>query len=114
MLAHKKSKKFDPEEDKTAYFEQEFKICPRCKQEYTGTCPISCASCPMEADESAAEDEDDEGKKDFDDIEHLGEVLDEDKDADRLTEEEDEIPERDLREKGRQPSRRVVGKAHAR
>lgn len=97
MSSHMRSKKFDPEENETAYFEQEYKTCPRCKQEYTGSCPISSASCPMEADENPRdEEEDDEEKKDFDDVAHLGAVLKNDDEADALTDETDEIPEGDL------------------
>jgi hypothetical protein len=95
MIAHKKSKKFDPEEDETAYFETEFKMCRRCKQEYTGSCPISSASCPMEAEEKAAGD-DDEEDSDFDDVGNVDAVLTKDKDADAITDEEGEIPPEDL------------------
>ena len=94
MIAHKRSKKFDPEEDETAYFEPQFKICRRCKQEYTGACPIACASCPMEADDSEVADEEEES--DFDDVKNLKEVLTKDDEADEAAEEKDEIPEEDL------------------
>lgn len=95
MIAHRRSKKFDPEEDETAYFETQFKICRRCKQEYTGACPISSASCPMEAEESDATEEEDEGN-DFDDVENLNEVLTKDEEADEAAEEDGEIPAEDL------------------
>jgi hypothetical protein len=93
MIAHKRSNKFDPEDNETSLFEEEVKICRRCKQEYTGSCPIASASCPMENED--ASDEEDEGK-DFDDVDNLDAVLADDKEADRLTEEEDEIPPEDL------------------
>ena len=91
MMAHRKTKRFDPEEDETSYFEQEFKTCRRCKQEYTGSCPIASSSCPMEQADANAEDDDDE-KKDFDDVENLGEVLTDDEEADELTEEAGDAP----------------------
>ncbi len=94
MIAHKRSKKFDPEEDETAYFETQFKMCRRCKQEYTGTCPIACASCPMEADDTEVVDE--EEQSDFDDVGNVNEVLTKDAEADKAAEESDEIPEEDL------------------
>jgi hypothetical protein len=97
MIAHRKSKKFDPEEDETAYFETQVKMCRRCKQEYTGACPISSASCPMEADESdAIDDEDEKEDSDFDDVGNLNEVLAKDDEADKAAEEDDEIPDADL------------------
>lgn len=92
MMAHRKTKRFDPEEDETSYFEQEFKTCRRCKQEYTGTCPLASSSCPMEQDDARAEDDEDEDDKDFDDVENLGEVLEKDEEADELTEEAGEEP----------------------
>lgn len=96
MIAHKRSKKFDPEEDETAYFETQFKICRRCKQEYTGACPINSAACPMEADERGSSEDEDEDESDFSDVENLNEVLDKDEEADELAEDGDEIPEEDL------------------
>ena len=96
MYAHKRSKKFDPEEDETAYFETTYKNCRRCKQEFTGACPISSSSCPMEADESDATNEDEE-ESDFDDVGNLNAVLKKDEEADKLAEEEDDaIPGTDL------------------
>ena len=97
MSSHMRSKKFDPEEDETADFAQEFKICGRCKQEYTGSCPITSASCPMEAAEKSPGDEEEEGEeKDFDDVDNLGSVLKKDAEADALTDAADEIPEGEL------------------
>lgn len=96
MIAHKRSKKFDPEEDETAYFETQYKICRRCKQEYTGACPINSAACPMEADERDLDEEEDGDESDFSDVENLNEVLDKDEEADELAEGGDEIPEEDL------------------
>ena len=96
MSSHMRSKKFDPEEDTTADFAQEFKICGRCKQEYTGSCPITSASCPMETAEKSPDDEEEDEEKDFDDVDHLGNILKKDEEADALTEESDEIPEGDL------------------
>lgn len=95
MIAHKKSKKFDPEEDETPYFETQFKMCRRCKQEYTGACPISSAACPMEAEEAGTED-DDEEKTDFEDVADVNDVVKKDDAADDLTADEDEIPPGDL------------------
>lgn len=96
MIAHKRSKKFDPEEDETAYFETQFKMCRRCKQEYTGACPINSAACPMEADESDGLEEEDEEDSDFEDVGNIKDVVDEDDEADKAADEEAEIPEEDL------------------
>lgn len=95
MDAHRRSKKFDPEEDETAYFETTYKNCRRCKQEYTGACPISSSACPMEAEENGEGDDEDEDS-DFDDVGNVNAVLKKDDEADKLAEEEDEIPEGDL------------------
>lgn len=94
MIGQRRTKRFDPEEDETSYFEQEFKTCRRCKQEYTGTCPIASSACPMEQDEAGAaqEDDDEDGDKDFDDVDRLGTVLVDDKEADDLTDEAGEEP----------------------
>lgn len=96
MIAHRRSKKFDPEEDETAYFETTYKTCRRCKQEFTGACPISSGTCPMEAEENGELDEDEEESSDFDDVGNVNEVLKKDEEADKLAEEDDEIPEGDL------------------
>lgn len=96
MIAHRRSKKFDPEEDETAYFETAFKMCRRCKQEYTGACPINSAACPMEAEERGAEEEEEDEQSDFDDVADVDEVTDKDEEADRAAEDGDEIPEEDL------------------
>lgn len=96
MYAHKRSKKFDPEEDETAYFETTYKNCRRCKQEYTGACPISSNACPMEAEESDATDEDEDEDSDFSDVGNVNAVVKKDDEADKLADEDDEIPDRDL------------------
>lgn len=95
MIAHRRSKRFDPEEDETAYFETQFKICPRCKQEYTGACSINSATCPMEAEEKGL-DEDEEEQSDFDDVDKVDAILDKDEEADELVDVAGEIPEEDL------------------
>ncbi len=94
MIAHMRSKKFDPEDDDTVYAGEQVKMCRRCKQEYTGSCPVASASCPMEAEETEAPDH--EERNDFDDVGNLDEVLAKDTAADLAAEEKDDIPEEDL------------------
>jgi hypothetical protein len=65
--------------------------CRVCHQEYTGSCPIGSAQCPFEKEEGDEEDAD----PDFDDVKDLEEVLDDDEEADKLTEEEVEISPED-------------------
>lgn len=97
MTTHMRSKKFDPEDEEPVYGE-EVRLCRRCKQEFTGTCPVASASCPMETEEREANDE--EERNDFDDVGNLDAILTKDPAADEAAEEEDEIPEEDLKDDG--------------
>jgi hypothetical protein len=96
---HKRSS--HPEEESSYVSEESYEECPVCRQEFAeGVCPINSAECPYQKGADEVDDEDDEDP-DFDDVEHLDQVLEEDKEADRLTEEEGEIPEEDLKEEDR-------------
>ena len=95
MIARRRSKKFDPEEDETAYFETQFKLCRRCKQEFTGACCINFGACPMEADPSAEAGEDEE-ESDFEDVGNVNAVLSKDDEADKAADEAGETPENAL------------------
>lgn len=68
---------------------EDYEECPVCHQEFTGVCPINSGECPY-AEETEEEEEEDE-ESDFEDVEKLGEVLEDDEEADKLAEEgEDE------------------------
>lgn len=87
----------DPEEESSYLSEETYQECSVCRQEFAeGVCPINSAQCPyLKSEDDADEDEED---PDFDDVEHLDELLGKDEEADRLTEEEADIPEEDLKE----------------
>lgn len=85
----------EDEQGSNAFFgEGEGEYCSTCGQEYVNHCPIASADCPFEESEDG-EDEDEEDA-DFDDVRNVKEVLDDDDEADRLTEEESEIPPEDI------------------
>ena len=70
-------------------------LCPVCHQEFTGFCPLNSAKCPN-ADQIEDEDDDEDEEADFDDIKKLDAVLADDKEAEKLTEEDGDIPPEDL------------------
>jgi len=87
----------NPEEESSYLSEETYEECPVCHQEFVeGVCPITSAECPYLKGDDDAEDEDED--PDFEDVEHLREVLEEDKEADRLTEVEGEVPKEDLKD----------------
>jgi hypothetical protein len=87
-----KKNAFEDENQASYLSEGEGEECPLCHQEYQGACPINSAECPFREDaEDEVEDEDeDEDDADFEDVAHLREVVQDDEEADRLTDEEDE------------------------
>lgn len=99
-MASNRKRSSHVEEESSYVSEEAYEECPVCRQEFAeGVCPINSAECPYQKGaEDADEDEED---SDFEDVKHLGEVLEEDKEADRLTEEEGEIPDEDLKEEDR-------------
>ena len=76
----------------------DYEECPVCHQEFTGVCPITSADCPYLEKETGEEEEEEEGEQDFEDVADLNKVLDDDAEADRVIEEEEEIPPEDLEE----------------
>ena len=81
-----------PDDESDLFGETEGEMCPVCHQEYAnGICPINSADCPYR--ENADDDLDEDDDPDFEDIENLDEVLKEDKEADRLTEEDADFAE---------------------
>lgn len=104
-MAHNQKRSGNPEEESSYLSEETYEECPVCHQEFVeGVCPITSAECPYLKGEEEIEDEDED--PDFDDVEHLREVLEEDKEADRLTEEEVEPPAGDPKEAVKPASRR--------
>jgi hypothetical protein len=72
--------------------DEQVEECRICHQEFTGLCPLNSARCPyMDRVEEGDEDEDDEGA-DFDDVENLDEILDEDKEAEKEIDEAGDAP----------------------
>ena len=62
---------------------EEGEVCDRCRQEYTGTCLLNVPDCPFEEqEEDPFADEEDEGP-DFEDVENLDTLLEEDEEAGR-------------------------------
>lgn len=81
-----------PDEESDLFGESEGEECPVCHQEYlNGICPINSADCPYRED--AEDDLDEEDDPDFEDVENLDEVLADDREADRLTEEAEDFSE---------------------
>ena len=77
--------------------DENFRECNVCHQEFTGLCPLNSATCPCLDGGEGEEDEDDD--PDFDDVDNLGEILEEDKEVEKLLDEDDEeIPAEDLEE----------------
>lgn len=86
------------EEEGPFFPEESGEICPRCRQEYTGICILNIPDCPFqdEDDEDPFADEDAK-EPDFEDVKDLDGLLGEDKEAERLVEEDpDDIPIEDL------------------
>jgi hypothetical protein len=97
-MAHHRGRSQNMDEESSYLEPVEGERCRVCRQEYSdGICPIASAVCPYLKEEDAADDDDQEDP-DFDDVENLDSVLGEDREADRLTEEEAELPPEDLRE----------------
>ena len=104
-MAHNQNRPGNPEEESSYASEETYEECPVCHQEFVeGVCPITSTECPYLKGEDDLEDEDED--PDFEDVEHLREVLEEDKEADRLTEVEGEVPAEDLKEDPKPASRR--------
>jgi hypothetical protein len=60
-------------------------VCPVCKQEYHGVCPIHSAQCPYQDPlESLLDDE-----SDFKDVDHINLLVEEDKEVEDILEEAD-------------------------
>lgn len=96
-MAHHRGRPHNADEESSYLEPEETELCPVCHQEFAdGICPIASGDCPYLKGEGGEEDEDED--PDFEDVEHLDELLEEDKEADRLTEEEGDIPPEDLKE----------------
>ncbi|MFH0909175.1 MAG: hypothetical protein V1929_10465 [bacterium] len=74
----------------------EVELCPICHQEFTGFCPLNSAKCPNMDQIEDEEEEDEDEEPDFDDVKKLDSILEEDKEAEKLVEEEGDIPPEDL------------------
>lgn len=73
--------------------DEQYEECEVCHQEFTGTCPINSADCPY----ADFIDDDEDDAPDFEDVENLNELLEDDEEVEKLLEEEDgEIPDEDL------------------
>lgn len=86
------------DEEGSYYPTEDGEICPRCRQEYTGTCLLNVPDCPFEEQEEDpfADDEEEEGP-DFEDVPDLDKLLGDDEEAEKLVEEDaDDIPIEDL------------------
>lgn len=91
-MAHHRGPSHNADEEPAFLEPVENEQCPVCHQEFAdGICPIASGECPYLKGE---DDEEEDAEPDFEDVEHLGEVLKEDKEADRITEEEDLPPRR--------------------
>ncbi|HMP77209.1 MAG TPA: hypothetical protein PKE12_13010 [Kiritimatiellia bacterium] len=78
------------DEESEVFGAAEYEECPVCRQEFAdGVCPINSADCPYRED--AEDDLDEEDDPDFEDVKNLKEILGDDKEADRLTEEEEDF-----------------------
>ena len=86
------------DDDEGSYYSSEDgEICPRCRQEYTGTCLLNIPECPFEEKEEDPFADDEDKGPDFEDVPDLDKLLDEDEEAEKLVEEEaDNIPIEDL------------------
>lgn len=71
----------------------EGEFCRVCHQEYISACPIGSAQCPFEREEGEEEEDED---PDFEDVKDLGDVLEDDEEADKLTEDEGDGPPGDV------------------
>ena len=72
-------------------------ICDRCRQEYTGTCLLNIPDCPFEENEEDPFADEDDAGPDFEDAPNLKALLEEDKEAEKVIEEDhDDIPPEDL------------------
>lgn len=73
-------------------------FCETCDQDYDGSCPESSPDCPInfKGEEEEEEDFDEEDDSDFDDIDDIDEIVGYDEEAEKLIEEEEEIPPEDL------------------
>lgn len=97
-MARERSKSPSSEEESSYIGGEVYEECSVCRQEFAdGVCPIASAECPYRDEEDDVEDDEDEAP-DFEDVENLKEVLDEDKEADRLTDEEADLPDEDLKD----------------
>jgi hypothetical protein len=74
--------------------DEHMRECSMCGAEFCRVCFPKTAVCP-DCSEQEEEEEDTEENPDFDDVSNLGELI-EDEDADKLTEEGEEIPPEDL------------------
>lgn len=88
----------DEEEDEGPYFRsEEGQDCPKCRQEYNGSCLLNIPNCPFEEDDEDPFADEDEDGPDFEDVKNLDSLLEKDEEADKVTEEElDDIPMEDL------------------
>ncbi len=91
-MSPNRKKPINPDEESDLFGEAEYEECPVCHQEFRdGVCPINSADCPYRED--AEDDLEEEDDPDFEDVENLDEILGEDEEADRLTEEEEDFAE---------------------
>ena len=97
MSNWKKGQNSVDDDDEPYYPSDEGQACPRCRQEYTGTCVLNVPNCPFEEEEEDPFADEDEKGPDFEDVPNLNTLLEEDKEAEKLVEEEpDGIPIEDL------------------
>lgn len=90
MSPSRKKPNTNTDEESDLFGNAEYEECPVCHQEFSdGVCPINSADCPYRDDVEEDEEEDDD--PDFEDVENLNEVLEDDEEADRLTEEEEDF-----------------------
>ena len=74
-------------------------FCETCDQDYDGSCPENSPDCPISfktEDDEEEDDVDDEDDSDFDDIDDIDEIVGYDAEAEKLIDEEEEIPPEDL------------------
>jgi hypothetical protein len=92
-----RKKPINPDDESDFYGDPDYEECSVCHQEFRdGFCPINSADCPYCEDEEDDFEEDDE--PDFEDVEDLDEILGDDEEADRLTEEEEDFSDEDFAE----------------
>lgn len=99
-MAHHRGPSHNADEEPSYLEPVENEQCPVCHQEFADDiCPIASGACPYLKGEDGGDEEDED--PDFEDVEHLGEVLEEDKEADRITGVEEESPRTAVKKGGR-------------